>query len=98
MKEVLAGRLLGGIKKICDELLMPNVLCPWGCSCYYHEEGSCSLDSIYAKYFPGMALCGRYDRDPVESSRNDFLSSEIDCHLFNADWKIFPSITSEMGV
>ena len=53
---VLDRNLLGEIKQECDEYLIPNVLCPWGCASYLHDGGCVSYDTIVSRFFPFVAL------------------------------------------
>jgi hypothetical protein len=42
---------LADMKECLDDLLFPAVLCPWGCTDYFHRCGTFQLDIALYKYF-----------------------------------------------
>ena len=88
---------LGRIMDTMNKHLIPDVLCPWGCSEYIHKVGTVSLDIIIQRFLPKCIL-HLPNKDKVflvESCRDDFLlrDSEYEKWLFNPDWKVLPSVT-----
>ena len=100
---VLKRNRLGEIKEACDRLLVPRVLCPWGCSAYLHDVGSVPYDAVINRFFPFVEFAGtlstKHQKAKVESARSDYLDPEIDMHLHNPDWSVHPTIefTAELG-
>ena len=92
---------LGHMMSVCNNLLMPVCLCPWGCTCYYHDEGRVSMDAVFTCHFGNMGVIGRVcsegELERVQSMRRDFLNGHIDCHLMNPDWSVYPSVYFKKG-
>ena len=93
---------LGELKEVCDRLLIPRVLCPWGCSAYFHDVGSVPYDAVINRYFPFVEFAGtlstRSQRAKVESARSDYLDLDIDMHLHNPNWSVHPTVEFVPGV
>lgn len=92
---------LGVMKTVCNSLLVPVCLCPWGCASYYFENGHCDFDAIMYRYLCCVpctgTVCKPYAIEKVVSSREDFFG-EADMHLFNPEWKVLPSVYFHDGV
>ena len=88
---------LSDLGVICNELLFPTVMCPWGDSVFIHKCGSVSLDSIFQRYLMRceLKLIGCSDLSKVKWTRDDYFrdDGDDDVWLFNpTDWKVRPSI------
>ena len=85
---------LNKIADVCNKLLIPTVLCPWGCSEFLHKVGYISIQLIFQKHFQKCIVTKLkpYKLSTVESSRNDFLREEHATWLFNPKWRVTPSI------
>lgn len=99
---ILERKLLGEIKNGCNQYLIPNVLCPWGCCGYIHDSGSVSYDAIVSRFFPFLDFAGTIstvtEKARVQSARDDFLSTELDMHLYNEEWTVHPTVEFKAGV
>ena len=84
---------LGELKSGCNKYLMPNVLCPWGCTTYLHHKGFVAFDAVIGSYFPFVEFVGQFGKAvDVNSARRDFFSDVIQMHLFNPKWSVHPSV------
>ena len=92
---------LGELKNGCDRLLMPKILCPWGCTSYLHHKGSVSFDAIISRYFLNVPFAGSQCSETayykVKSARGDFFSGTVDMHLHNPEWSVHPSVAFVEG-
>ena len=43
--------LLSKLANSCNKHLLPNVLCPWGCTDFIHRLGHLPLDVVFQRYF-----------------------------------------------
>ena len=99
----ISSQKLGVIKKVCDSHLLPDVLCPWGCSEFMHQSAVFPFDVLIQRYFqkidvnvvsrPSKESRACFER--IFSARDDFLRDELDayeCHLLNPRWKVLPSV------
>ena len=94
---VSSGKL-SKLMKICNELLIPSIACPWGCTEYIHHHGSIDIDLIFQRHLRKvyLDLMGSYQRlQQVQWIREDFLrdDDDYDCWLLNKKWKVCPSFT-----
>lgn len=89
---------LGHLISTTNKHLMPNVLCPWGCTEYIHKCGYVSMDSVIQQFIRKSYLSMSNDHSTctfIESAREDYLrkdSDDYECHLFNPKWTPRPSI------
>ena len=85
------------------ETMIPDVLCPWGCTEYIEDAGTIAFDAMvqrcYSAYeLPMSSKKRQFDR--CISARHDFFWSG-NCYLHgNSEWNIQPSIaiTSDRGL
>ena len=88
---------LGELRDICNQLLFPNVLCPYGCSCFIHRSGSVSFDLIIQRYLPKCIIRKIYSNkkgfDHLLTTRDDFLRNKYDRWLLNDEWMVVPTLT-----
>lgn len=82
-----------------DKFLRPLILCPWGCTEYYHHCcGYIGFDLILQQHFqhldiPLISVKGKFSK--TSSSRLDFLRDAVEdyeCLLMNPEWRPLPSI------
>ena len=97
----IASKQLSQLANICNKLLIPTVLCPWGCSKFLHHVGTINLDAVFQRY-----LCKCYLLDDskamtkIEPTRDDFIrESKSDNYkwLENTAWRILPTIVMKDG-
>ena len=86
----------------CNNFMMPDILCPWGCTEYIHKPGYIESDLLFQRYLPKCKLVlsnNHLKCKFVESSRDDFIRfcNKYDNWLFNPNWKIKPSIAFVKG-
>ena len=97
-KESIESGNLNKIASICNTHLVPNVLCPWGCSEFLHKVGKIEMQPIFQKRFRKCNIASKLkdsDLSFVEPSRDDYFrnsSDGYDMWLYNPEWKVFPSI------
>lgn len=100
-KGILSRNKIGELKRGCNQYLMPRILCPWGCTAYLHDYGYVSYDAVISRLFPAVEFAGTIasasERARVYSCRSDYLSFEIDCHLYNPNWSVHPSVEFVSG-
>ena len=92
-EKVHAELKIGDIVKAYNGL-MPNVLCPWGCSEYIYDCEELKFEHVFNE------LVWRCEWSELTSSegmksmsfRRDFLDGEPCVHLFNEKWKVMPSV------
>ena len=89
--------LLPRLASSCNKHLMPNIMCPWGCSEFNHKCGHISMDIVFQRYLQRCLL--KLIEKPaafkyIISARDDYLRAEgdEDQWLFNPNWKVQPSI------
>ena len=85
-KTSIASGKLSKLMNVCNELLIPNVACPWGCTEYVHHVGCIDIDVIFQRYLRKiqLKLIGSHERmKKVEWIREDFLrdNDDYDCWL-----------------
>lgn len=102
MKRMWKELRLGDMKTTSNSYLFPLVLCPWGCSAYFHEQGAVMMDAVFTKFFPAIPVAGKYctksEAERVAGCRSDFFSTSIDSHLCLDDWCVRASVVYEEGV
>lgn len=96
-KRNITSYLLSNLRDSCNKYLQPLILCPWGCSEFYHRCGVLNFESVYQRYFPKVLLhLKSYDDfDKVVSAREDFFReshNEYDKLLLNPKWTVKPSV------
>jgi hypothetical protein len=90
----------GNLNKIadaCNHLLVPSILCPWGCSEFIHKAGKIDLYLIFQKHMRKCIITKLKATSlaTVEPSRDDYLRDsaiDYDNWLLNPKWKVSPSI------
>lgn len=102
--DAIGSYSLPKLRDECNNVFLPNILCPFGCTEFRHKFGCLSLDIIFQRFFrkcflklmnPDSAL--KY----VESAREDYIRGEGDYYdywLMNYKWQIHPSIAFVGGV
>lgn len=79
-----------------DGLLMPRVLCPWGCTEYYDLCGMLPFDSVIQRLVPRAIIKltpeGRKSLPKCVSCRHDLLKCEKRGLLDNPEWSVWPSV------
>jgi len=98
----LLSRLKSQFNKPC---MIPDVLCPWGCTKFCHRAEHCNLGLIIQHHLRKVELnmpTAEYYRKlyRVETSRLDYLRekpSEYDLVLLNDDWPITPGVCCVEG-
>lgn len=102
-KESISKYELSLLRDSCNKYLIPNVLCPFGCSEYIHRTGSLSFEGVLQRY---LQVCDLHLRDITGfykslSAREDYFRRSIyeyDALLFNIDWRVLPSVAFINGV
>ena len=90
--------LLSEIAKGCDEFIIPNVLCPWGCSEYIHKVGEFPIDLLIQRYTNDMNIILIHSVERCKyffSTREDFIRTDQYCYdniLLNPKWIVLPSM------
>ena len=85
------------LSRICNKLLIPTVLCPWGCSTFKHKVGSISIDIVIQRYIEkcNIQMIDNSKLKKIKWARDDFLRDEDDqwdAWLMNDNWRILPSV------
>ena len=87
---------LGGLLNAVETHLLPNVLCPWGCTEYCFRVGELPLDVTLNRYFSGGDLPMMREArsmNKARSSRDDFIRSDRNEYtplLANEKWPVLP--------
>ena len=50
--DLINRNTLPSLKKACNELLVPKILCPFGCTAFIHRNGFVSIDAIFQRFLP----------------------------------------------
>ena len=83
-----------------EEMLMPNILCPFGCTDYCHRAEYAEWDLIIQQMLKKIVL-PKCSENRSETNHHNFSSmwaqyfrdpDDYDCVMFNPDWKITPTI------
>jgi hypothetical protein len=84
--------------------LIPDVLCPWGCTKFCFEAGHTNLGILIQHHLQKVALnfptAQWYQKiHLVESSRNDYIFEEENCDLvlMSPKWPVQPCVVLEEG-
>lgn len=97
----IASKELSQLACACDKLLIPTVLCPWGCSEFLHHAGTINLDVAFQRYLPKCYLLDDSKAmTKIEPARDDFIresKSDYDKWLENASWTVLPTIVMKDG-
>jgi hypothetical protein len=93
---------LPDLAKVCNDLLVPKIMCPWGESVFLHKCGSISIDIIFQRYLLKceLLLIDNSKFSKVKWARDDYVRevNDDDEWLLNPEWKIRPSIAFINGV
>ena len=98
MKKIKSDKL-GDITDALNEYLLPNILCPWGCSEYIHECTHLPFDLMCQRYLNKVNFETINQKDLLTkfySTRDDYIRfnvNDYDCWIFNPDWNVVPNIT-----
>ena len=95
--EDIDSYMLSRLASSCNKYMLPNILCPWGCSEFNHRCGFLSLDIVWQRYLPKslITLMNKPDQvSYINSARDDFIrfDDDYDCWLLNPKWKVRPTI------
>ena len=97
-KNAIELKNISGISKVCNELLIPNILCPWGCSEFLHHCGYIDIEIILQRYIEKCDLSvvdAANKLSTVTHTRDDYIHNSIynyDMWLHNKKWKVLPTI------
>ena len=98
MRNLLEENTLGSLMEACSEkFLLPNVLCPWGCSEYIHCCGLLPFDLVLQRFFRKESLgivTSEKDMKLVEYCRDDYIREDrsYDNLLENEAWTVRPTV------
>jgi hypothetical protein len=100
--EAMQCQQLSSIAKVCNQLLLPTVLCPWGCSEFIHSTGYLDVDTVLQRFFQkcNLSVISASKLSKVEHARDDYFResiNEYDVWLYNPDWKVLPTIVFVKG-
>ena len=80
-------------------IVLPDVLCPWGCSDFCFKASQCKLHVLLQHHLRFVTLNMTNKNDyaelhAMETSRIDFLRAEddYDTILLNRDWTVKPTV------
>ena len=109
-KDVLDWKTKIGTNKLidlmdaCNRHMIPNILCPYGCSEFCFRTGTMDFDCVWQRFLPQciIVLINNVNKMKfVRSVRDDFVRNkgDYDVWLYNPEWGVKPSIvlTSEAG-
>ena len=80
LKKGIKDDKLAIVADVCNRLLMPNVLCPWGCSCYLHKHGCLPMDLVFQRYLLRAEIKTIHDIEEISmtfSAREDYIRDDI---------------------
>ena len=88
MNKDIESYLLSRLSSTYNKYLLPNILCPWGCT---------KFDLVWQRFLPRTVIGLINDHKVIyliTLAREDFIrfSNDYDCWLFNSKWQIRPSI------
>ena len=91
------SQLLPRIASSCNKYMIPNILCPWGCTEFIFRCGHISLDIVFQRFLQKVNIQLIHNTDVmkyVKYCRDDYIRFDDDygCWLFNSKWKVKPSI------
>ena len=93
---------LPSLAAICDDLIIPRIMCPWGESVFIHKFGSVPIDIIFQRYLQKVTIkmIDHKKLDRVKWCREDYIRDENDddTWLYNPEWKIHPAIAFINGI
>ena len=87
-----------GLVDTFNEFLIPVVLCPWGCTEYFHCCGHIAFDTILQHYFQHVDIPLVSDKKKLSkalTSRLDFIRDSLEEYetlLMNSLWRPVPSL------
>ena len=55
--EGIKSQKLSYIANVCNQFLLPNVLCPWGCSEFIHKVVYVDLATVIQQFIQKCNLC-----------------------------------------
>ena len=93
----IKSQKLSYIDDFFNQFLLPNVLCPWGCSDFIHTVVSVDLDIVIQQFIQkyNLSIVDVSKLTKIEHTRYEYLqesNDEIDMWLHNPDWKVLPTI------
>ena len=106
-KEDIKSYMLSRLASSCNKYMMPNILCPWGCTEFNHKCGYIPFQLVWQRFLPKciIDLINKGDNEKVkfvQSARDDYIrfKNNYECWLLNPKWRIKPSliIDPEKGV
>ena len=102
--QLINSHTLPNLRDACNELLVPKILCPFGCSEMNFRCGTVSFDIVLQRYMPKCLLkkwlTNKAGFKFIEYARDDYIriNDDYDEWLLNDEWKIQPSIAFVDGV
>ena len=89
--------LLSRLASCCNKYLLPNNLCPWGCTEFNHKCGYVSFDIVWQRYLQKIIIdliSKPSDIHLITSAREDFVrhANDYEYWLLNPSWRVKPSI------
>ena len=99
--ESIAMSTLPSLAKVCDDLIIPKIMCPWGESVFIHKFGTVPIDIIFQRYLQkaSIDLIDPKKLHKVKWCREDYVRDENDDETWpNEEWKIRPTIAFINGV
>ena len=100
--ENIDSATLPNLASACNEMIMPTIMCPWGCSVFIHKIGSLPLDITIQRFIQQveLVLIDPKKLPLIQWCRDDFtrLENDNDTWLMNPAWKIRPSIAFIKGI
>ena len=84
------------LARICNDYILPTIMCPWGDSVFPHHFGSISIDIIIQRKLQHceIKLINNKNLNKVKWSRDDYLrdDSDNDCWMMNPLFQVNPTI------
>ena len=94
--------ILSNIADVCNKILMPTVLCPWGCSDFLHSAGEIDIVLVLQRYLRKINLnSDGDDLAVIDPARDDYIRKTFDDYdtwLHNPNWRVAPTIVMKNGI
>lgn len=93
---------LTSLANVCNDLIIPTIMCPWGDSVFIHKTGSLPIDAVFQRYLQRVEIV-MIDHNKlqfVQWTRDDYtrIANDEDSWLLNPEWKVRPAIAFVDGV
>jgi hypothetical protein len=98
----ISSFMLSRLASSCNKHILPNILCPWGCTEFNHRCGYIGMDLIFQRFLPKSIIELMNESKNminVISARDDYIrfDDDYDKWLLNPDWEVRPSISFVPG-